>query len=270
MIARLGTTESEIVEYYVKNQVGGKCSFPTSLSTEILTQSGFFPLEDELLCRFAQESLEHIGEADLMGVRVKPNDWGFWPLENFLIGRFAPQSELITLRELMPVGDPESWTASLEGKKVLVIHPFSQTIENQYAKRKELFRDPNFLPEFDLQVLPAVQSIGENSKQLPYATWFEALEHMTTEVSKRSFDVALIGAGAYGLFLAAECRKMGAVGVHVGGALQLLFGIKGERWINPTSADSVAIVPHITDSWVSPSKAERPLGADDLDGACFW
>lgn len=270
MIARLGTTESAIVEYYIKNQVDGTCSFPDALSRAILTLSGFFPAQDDLLCRFAQESLANLGDADLMGVRVKPSDWGFWPLEKHLVGRYAPQSGLIRLAELMPIGDSDSWTRSLEGKRVLVIHPFSQTIEKQYAHRTKLFHDPNFLPEFDLQVMTAVQSVGENSQTLEHSTWFEALDHMKAELSNRSFDVALIGAGAYGLFLAAECKKMGAIGVHIGGALQLLFGIKGDRWTNPTTADSQAVLPHVNEHWVSPSSSERPLGADKVEDGCYW
>lgn len=270
MIARLGTTESAVVEYFAHHGFRDDVAFPQELKTRIHELSGFFPPSDQLLTQFSRESLAHLGEADVMGVRVKPSDWTFWGLEDFLIERYSPQAALVQLGDIMPVGNPQSWTRSLRGKRVLVIHPFSQTIENQFLKREFLFEDPDFLPDCDLQVIPAVQSVGDNSGTLPFADWYQALNHMKSEISKRSFDVALIGAGAYGLFLAAECKRLGAIGIQVGGALQLLFGIKGGRWTNPGTSDSEAVLPLVNEFWVSPSAEERPRGADLVEDGCYW
>ena len=43
------------------------------------------------------------------------------------------------------------------------------------------------------------------------------------------FDVAIIGCGAYGLPLAVEAKRMGKQAIHMGGATQVLFGIKVNR-----------------------------------------
>ena len=49
----------------------------------------------------------------------------------------------------------------LRGKKVLVIHPFAETIQHQYEqKRTLLFKNPDVLPEFQLETIKAVQSLG--------------------------------------------------------------------------------------------------------------
>lgn len=43
--------------------------------------------------------------------------------------------------------------------KVLVIHPFEDTIKSQYQKREKLFPGTDILPEFELKTLKAVREI---------------------------------------------------------------------------------------------------------------
>jgi hypothetical protein len=60
---------------------------------------------------------------------------GFWPFEDFFVRNFTPEAQLVALEMLAPIGDPRSWTQYLRGKKVLVIHPFDETIRSQFQKR---------------------------------------------------------------------------------------------------------------------------------------
>jgi hypothetical protein len=75
-----------------------------------------------------------------------------------------------------------------------------------------------------------------------------------------------IGAGAYGLPLAAFVKEQGRQAVHVGGATQLLFGVKGRRW----EAESEDVVALFNDYWVRPSAEETPAGASLVEGGCYW
>mgnify|MGYP001024478578 CR=1 FL=1 len=270
LVARLGSTENAVVRYYVENQEKGQCIFPENLKTAIRELSGFFPATDDFLVRFSQESLQHLGEVDVLAVRSQVSERTFWDLETFFVTRFCPSSKLIDLNLLVPLGHPSPWTSSLAGKKVLIIHPFEESIRQQYNKRAQLFPGSDVLPEFRLDVLPAVQSIGDNVDNVSFETWFEALDHMKAEIARRDFDVALIGAGAYGLFLAAECKRLGKVGIHIGGATQLLFGIKGKRWTDPESPDSREVLPLINQHWASPLPSEIPLGANKVEDGCYW
>ena len=269
-VSRLGTTENAVVKYYVEHQVDGECVFPENLSRAIKELSGFFPLDNELLSQFSRETLEHLGEIDVLAVRSEKREHAYWGFENFFIRRFARQSTLIDLNALVPLGNPQSWTKELKGRKVLIIHPFAHTVTQQYGKRHELFDIPDFLPDCHLDVLPAVQSVGDNSSQTGFATWFDALDSMRKEIARRDFDVALIGAGAYGLFLTAECKRLGKVGIHIGGATQLLFGILGKRWTDPNSPDSSSVLPFINEHWSGPTQAEVPAGASKVEGGCYW
>lgn len=149
----------------------------------------------------------------------------------------------------------------MENKKVLVIHPFEKSIRAQYAKREFLHENPHILPKFELKTIKAVQSIAGTKTE--FATWFDALESMKQQIDKTDFDIALIGCGAYGLPLAAYTKSLGKQAVHIGGALQLMFGIKGKRWAEwyPGMFNKY---------WVSPDESETPQNYTTIEGGCYW
>ena len=144
-------------------------------------------------------------------------------------------------------------------KKVLVIHPFKKSILQQYEKRRLLFSNPRMLPDFDLKIIQAVQSIGGQTSE--YKDWFEALESMKRKISETDFDIALIGAGAYGFPLAAHVKRIGKKAVHLGGILQMLFGIYGNRWKES---------PLINEHWIRPSQEETPAAAEKVENSTYW
>ncbi|MFQ3577702.1 MAG: hypothetical protein SNJ52_01655 [Verrucomicrobiia bacterium] len=116
----------------------------------------------------------------------------------------------------------------------------------------------------ELLTLQAVQGIGGCAEK-NYQDWFEALESMIQSVRKLEFDVALIGAGAFGLPLAAAIKRMGKMGIHIGGSLQLFFGILGKRW-EDRGIDKYAVI----ENWVRPVPEETPVEARDVEGGCYW
>jgi hypothetical protein len=146
---------------------------------------------------------------------------------------------------------------------VLVIHPFDVSIQKQYQIRTKLFENPDILPDFQLITIPAVQSIAGNKTE--FDNWFDALEHMHKEIDKVDFDVAIIGAGSYGLPLSAYIKAKGKIAIHMGGATQVLFGIKGKRWDNHP-----VISRFYNEFWVRPEISELVPNADKVEGGCYW
>jgi hypothetical protein len=142
-----------------------------------------------------------------------------------------------------------------------------------------LYDNPDILPEFELITLKAVQSSAY--AEVPFKDWFEALKYMEDEIDKIDYDICLIGCGAYGLPLAAHVKRMGKQALHIGGGIQLLFGIKGRRW-EVEYADPNAWTYNVpfklnlnyrdlfNDNWVSPSGDEVPKHAKSVEGACYW
>lgn len=142
---------------------------------------------------------------------------------------------------------------------MLVVHPFKDSIQRQYDRRQSLFNNPDVLPEFDLKVIRAVQSAAGESPE--YRDWFEALDSMCEAIRGTDFDVALIGAGAYGMPLGAFVKRLGKQAFHLGGITQLLFGIKGRRW------DDCGLY---NEHWVRPLPGEVPKLATRVEGGCYW
>ena len=224
--------------------------------------SGFFPPERELGNKFKDLMLESIPEADVMGI------W-MLPFEDYYLNKYGQKNLRTTyLLDLEPWSAPDNpWSAALTGKKVLVIHPFTETIKAQYQKREKIFPGTDILPEFELKTLKAVQTVA-GTKDDRFDTWFDALEWMYQEAMKIDFDTAIIGCGAYGFPLAAKLKQAGKQAIHLAGATQLLFGIKGKRW---EEVDAFAYVrKFFNDDWVYPADEDKPKQAQKVEGGCYW
>ena len=216
-----------------------------------------FPVDDLTLTKFAKEYLAAINEVDIMGVW---NNVG----ENEVIKMRCPKAFLIPLESIEPYFFDQPWSHCLSNKTVLVIHPFQDSICYQYEQnRKNLFLNQDILPSFKLITLKAVQTQVYNDSS--FASWFEVFEKMKVEIASLEFDIAIIGAGAYGLPIAAFIKKMGKHAVHMGGATQILFGIKGKRWEERYSFRKL-----FNQYWKYPFPSERPEKANLLEGGAYW
>ena len=199
---------------------------------------------------------------------------GSWLDGEMKLRHLFPEASLVMLPYLEPFHSSNPWSRWLKGKHVLVIHPFAHSIISQYGKRESLFKAPDVLPEFkSLRVIKAVQSLGGNSNG--FDNWFEALDWMKSEMDKAYYDIALIGCGAYGFPLAAHAKRTGHQAIHMGGALQLMFGIKGKRWEGPGQPAYWKMAPDsykklFNEYWVNPSVDERPRTADSVEDSPYW
>jgi hypothetical protein len=279
MIARLGSTElSTLVNYLgitkgkrsISGYVTGKEApwwWQENLIKQMEQWSGFFPSNETSLEVFCELTLKDIPQIDILG--------SWLPLETHIQDLLPSHHQKIWRIFIDPFWSANPWTKALEGKKVLVVHPFEEIIRSQYMERREkLFDNPNVLPKFDLKVLKAVQSLGGDSNG--FSDWFEALDYMKGEIDKIDFDICLLGCGAYGLPLAAHVKSIGKKAVHWGGSLQLLFGIIGRRWESPSYGDNAkGIAPHIdypgliNENWIRP-EAYKTKNSANVEGACYW
>jgi len=227
LVTRFGGTELKCVDWFYRHRHDINITYPKSVVDKMKFNGGFFKPDNDLLTRFCCDFIRIIPNIDILGVI---NFWG--NTEEILMEKYNQQTELVEFLSIgnQPHFDDEPWTQYLEGKKVLVIHPFADTIISQYKKREKLFKNPKVLPKFDLKVIKAVQGLGGSKEVEQYQNWFDALESMYQEIDKTDFDIALIGAGAYGIFLGDYIKRKGKQAVHIGGDLQILFGIKGTRW----------------------------------------
>ena len=277
MIARFGSTELTCLINYigVNNQIKNYIKYikgnapPWWWEMHIINQmqqwSGFFPPTKVKLKQFCKLMLDDIPAMDILG------SW----LANEKHFKNSSKAEKVHLRLLEPFWSKIPWTNALKEKKILVVHPFADVMINQYKKKDLLFKNKSILPDFgSLTGIKAVQSLGKADNR--FEDWFEALEYMKNLIDNCDYDVCLIGAGAYGFPLAAHVKRSGKKAVHLGGALQLLFGIRGKRWDNPNYGVDAWGIPKgsysnlINDHWVRPGDNLKPENADNVEGACYW
>ena len=216
--------------------------------------AGFFPANAVSLERFANIMLRDMQNIDVLGS---------WLADEIRLERFFPNAKIVPLADLEPYYHTNPWSEILEGKRVLVIHPYEESIKKQYARHRVLFDDPRILPNFELMTLKAVQSIA--ASKTAFSNWFDALEWMCQRASNLEFDIAIIGAGAYGLPLASFVKSIGKKAVHLGGATQILFGIKGKRW------DELPFFKQLyNENWIRPLPAETPANFQMVESGCYW
>jgi hypothetical protein len=270
MIARFGSVELNVLTNYLgvssgkKNFLGyidydsPEWWWEESKIKQLQINTGFFPSDLTKIIHFCELMFSDMKEVDVLGV---------WRPEEKYFKQELINSEKIALELLNPYFSEKPWTKALEGKKVLVVHPFSETIQKQYLKRELLFKN-KLLPQFELITIKAVQSLAGNDTG--FSDWFEALEYMKAEIDKTDYDICLIGAGAYGFPLAAHVKRTGKKSIQLGGSLQLLFGIKGARWENANYNPIYNYAALMNEHWVRPDEKERPMNAEIVEGGCYW
>lgn len=231
---------------------------------QLYTHAGFYPPTSSNVEKFCKLLLSDIQLIDILGS---------WRSEETYFDTEFKSAQKVHLFSMDPFWSKKPWTQALEGKKVLVIHPFSETIQDQYRKRKFLFNN-NLLPDFDLKTIKAIQSIAGTRSE--HTNWFEALNFMKSKMDKIDYDICITAAGAYGLPLAAHAKRMGKKGFNLGGSTQLLFGIKGKRWENQQNSfynrnkNNHNYSSLFNEHWVRPTAHEKPVSAENVEGACYW
>lgn len=253
--SELATTMDAIdIDFGFKKTVRDKCML------SLCRNAGFFPNDKKLAYKYGKIQAKLCVNADLFVV------WGM-NMEDYVINTFGRTDAYVGLPiGLEPYYHDNPWTQALKGKKVLVIHPFADTIQQQYKNnRTKIFSHlpVEVLPEFELVTLKAVQSAAYSDTE--FETWFDALKHMFNKAMEIDFDVAILGCGAYGLPLTCMLKAQGKTAIHMGGATQLLFGIKGKRWENNPYISKL-----FNEAWVRPASHETPAKAAVIENACYW
>lgn len=270
MCAKFGTTELGVVcayeikhryplKAYLDDFLHGRVSvYHKNILDSLCRLSGFFPNNLQLGEKFYNLVLEDMREIDVLASYI---------YEEKYINKYLNCVKVDLDGYYAPFMWQNPWTKYLKGKKVLVVHPFVDSIRYQYEhNRGKLFDNPDVLPEFkELLTVKAVQTISDQQDER-FDTWFDALQFMKNEISKLDFDIALIGCGAYGMCLAAHVKRMGKQAVHLAGWTQMLFGVYGERWIK----DQPQYSKYINEYWIRPLESEKPKGAEKVENGCYW
>jgi hypothetical protein len=158
------------------------------------------------------------------------------------------------------------WTHGLSNKTILVIHPLENSIKCQVKVLHDLFKESegggygkgdvhNLWVGSDTKIKVA-KMILANGNNNPHRSFTETLQIMQERIDNAGhFDVAIIGAGGYGMPLAHYCKNIKKKSAIVmGGVSQLLFGIKGKRWENNRYYEMLKKIR--TRNWIWPLRSD--------------
>lgn len=181
-----------------------------------------------------------------------------------LVAQRTPSIPKIDALALEPYYVEDSWMSSLQGKSILIVHPFAETMKKQVAHLSDLFPNRDWFTDCTFQfIMPPFTLAGNHQEKDWQEHYHEFLQRLS---SIQSFDIALVGAGGYGMLISNYIYKeMGKSVMYIGGALQLFFGIIGKRWF-----DHKEIMKLVNDNWVRPGPNDKPSHFSRVEKGCYW
>ena len=275
LIGRLGGTESRVIGAWLRRfdpdarRELNRWLWPGPYgkrAQQLQNLSGVYPVQRADIDAFVHLYMDAMASVDVLGVWGRPFTWpeGI-PMRD-------PAVEITHIEAVAPwieswdavlrgSSGKTPWSTGLNGRRVLVVSPFAQSIQRQFERIGRVFPGTQS-HGFELTALRAPMTLGGGPDG---STWHDQLNQLQDEIRNTPHDVALVSAGAYSLPAAAASKEAGAIGVHCGGSLQLFFGVMGARWeTNPN------VSRFVNESWVRPSPSETPKNAFAVEGGCYW
>ena len=125
-----------------------------------------------------------------------------------------------------------AWTRALQGRTVLVVHPFNTSIVSQLRRGSRAiwgsFADWIIPAGIRFKVVAPPQNLARSNES---SNWREALDTIIQRVDAAGhFDLAMISCGGLGMLLGAHLLATNRSSMYHGGSLQLWFGVFGHRW----------------------------------------
>jgi len=194
-------------------------------------QIGVFPDSDEYLKRCATSFASSMAELDFLAVHESP-------LVDLVVRPSASGPWLIGFNDLepnrsAPYNGSDCYLPALRDLRVLLITSPAMLLAERatpetFAAVWERTGCPWFWPK-SVTGLPFT-SLFDSRVREEFSSSLEVLDRISENVSSLEFDVALVGAGSLGVPIVERVKRMGKVGISLGGHLQVLFGVQGRRW----------------------------------------
>jgi hypothetical protein len=231
--------------------------------------AGIYPLsQHSIFYRWKEQSIKATKSADILAA-----GW-YAPLKDLEASEFEKWNVTATripLRSLEPyyVEPPNQWIKYLSGQRVAVVSSFTKTAQSQVARLDAIWGSTLDWPaNIDWCWIQTghPRSVAKGTNEWPphIHSWLQAAEYVVSEVMATGARFALIGCGGLSMPIAKMLKDRGIISIVLGGAIQVLFGIKGQRW------QTHVLSRFWNDSWVWPSDDETPGGASTIEGGCYW
>jgi hypothetical protein len=238
-------------------------AFDAALGFRSLRHAGIWPTDARFQERFSDEFAAACAELDAIGLFADAYDAA---LE--LLSHHRPPGRLMRFEDQEPPPDAarDCWLEHLRNRRVLLVCPFAELLRER--ARRDVYEATwkrTGKRWFEPASVDAVElPYGfEPATQERFATALDLLADVDGRVAAREFDVALIATGGLGIPLAARIKRRGGVAISLGGHLQVLFGVRGDRWRERPEWEE-----RFTDAWIDVPERHRPDPA--LTGEDYW
>ena len=251
MAARLGNTESSIVQEYLHS------CYSKKWVDWLYNTSGFFS-KNEIsindINKYSRLTISAVKNCDINCCRFE-NEIG-------ILNTFSNENCINTdWYYLYTDIDKNTWLKALENKNVLIISSFNKSIKRQYKIKEQLF-SYDILPNMNLVYYDMVETqLGNN---LGYENFFKMYYKILHDISKINFDIALISAGAYGFLLASDIKNMGKQSIELCSGLYPIFGIK-----NNTQSIIRKVSEMYNHNWIFPLDVPN-IDIRKIENSAYW
>ena len=258
-VMRTGGVEAQIIMWGLGLKTLGRfgVSYPTFYweTKSGPTNAGIRPRNHDSYREFARLAGQAAGAADVLGV------WHA-PYEEVIYRHSQPRALACHVEKLSPTFRvKDHWIRHLGRQRLLVFSPFEDSIRSQLPKMNDIWAP------LDLDWTARVDTY-----RFPYLIddacplhWKEVYSSCVERLEQDDYDIAMFGCGGLGIPLAKIAKQRGKIGMHLGGLLQLLFGIYGSR-----HTDQFWHAECINMHWKRPEPSERAQSFKRVEGGCYW
>jgi hypothetical protein len=269
---KIGFTEQHLL-YYVPFLAGTKDrrkvrAYEVVLWRHFEQQAGIFPSTREFAREFVAQYGRDVQTLDCLGVYRTA-------LEPLIIAHYDLRCRFVGHLDMEPdrspvADDSHCYLPHLRGRRVLLVAPFAELLReraNRHTFEQVWSRiDKRWFEPASVAAVEFPYAL-ETATHARFPTVLDLRDEIAARIDQVDFDVALIAAGGLGIPLAAHVKRAGRIGISLGGHLQVLFGVLGERWRNRNSWRR----RYFNDAWIDMPERYRPPGWRQLtDGGAYW
>jgi hypothetical protein len=283
MIGKIGATELQIIYQTIlieRNLINDYN--PTTKHEAINT--GMHPPINDTFKLFAKLYLDELKNINILAswndnlIQIEAMIWYQVITSNRNPDEIKDIVDLMSLESFYT--NPANWWQNLyKNKTILIISPFTDSIFKQleYPQRNKVWNGKwnNFWDasiNFKYIKFPHPFATLSKEEQLKYpANFIEVIEKYKNEINSiGDFDIALIGAGCFSIFLCSYIKnKIGKSVFHLGGGLQMMFGVYGNRWFQNGNPNDF-FKEYINEYWIRPSNDEIPIGYKQQENGAYF
>lgn len=253
-------------------KVLNKENIPESLILEMLNTAGIYFKSNDDIKEYVKQYIQSCKNCDILGVWSSGMYYQGKALYEF-IKKVNTKQKDICAQALEPyyyMKETEyKFHEFFKSKKILIISSHENSINQQI--NKNIYEKTIFDKSCEINVYKPHQQNGGN---FDGRSWIIHYEEMKNEIksleNEFNFDIAFVSCGGFGMpicnFIYKEMNKSV---IYIGGALQLYFGIMGNRWrTNPN------ILQLKNDNWIDVLDSDIPEKIKQnkqlCENQCYW